>query len=77
MEELFEVAGQPKSGPEANNAYADAWFAHLLGLYHFSNELDTARDYFAYAVDQRYVIHTRAAVDSMVGLVDRPCAGQP
>ncbi|MEZ4609157.1 MAG: hypothetical protein R2838_02680 [Caldilineaceae bacterium] len=78
--ELFEVAGQPKSGSEANNAYADAWFHYLLGLYHFMrNELDTARDYFAYAVDQRYVIHTRAAIDSMAGLAltYQPCAGQP
>ena len=47
----------------------EAWAAYLKGCAHLQAlELEAAEDHFAFAVDQRYVLETQAAVDAIVGL---------
>lgn len=49
--------------------YAEAWSLYLHGLIcFFQNDLDQAIAYFRQAIHNKYVLHTRATVDSMVGL---------
>jgi LuxR family maltose regulon positive regulatory protein len=54
---------------EHNNAYVRAWTSYLLGYIHYYwNDLEEAARYFAQAADDRYVMHTRAVIDSLAGL---------
>jgi LuxR family maltose regulon positive regulatory protein len=49
--------------------YAESWSRYLQGLIHFyQNDLDEAIACFRQAVDNKYILHTRATVDSMIGL---------
>jgi LuxR family maltose regulon positive regulatory protein len=49
--------------------YARVWSAYLQGLIHFyRNDLEAAIIHFHQALNQKYVLHTRAVVDSMAGL---------
>ncbi len=49
--------------------YAESWSIYLKGLVHFyRNNLDDAIIHFQQAADNKYILHTRATVDSMVGL---------
>jgi len=59
--------------------YAKAWGLYLQGLIHFhQNDLDKAIISFQQAVDNKYILHTRATVDSMVGLaLAYQAKGQP
>ena len=57
-----------KTATELNNAYIGAWTYYLEGFIHFSRyELAEAADCFERAVEQRYVLHARAAIDSLIG----------
>jgi LuxR family maltose regulon positive regulatory protein len=50
--------------------YAKAWGVYLQGIIHFyRNELDKAMDHFDRAIDQKYIFHTRAVIDSKAGLI--------
>lgn len=49
--------------------YAESWSVYLKALIHFyRHNLDEAITHFGQAKDNKYILHTRAAVDSMVGL---------
>ena len=49
--------------------YARAWSFYLQGLIHFyRDDLSEAIDHFHKALEQRYILHTRAVIDSMAGL---------
>ena len=51
-------------------AYAEAWSHYLLGLVHlYRYELDVATVLLQRSVEQRFVHHRRAAVDSFIGLM--------
>ena len=51
-------------------AYAKAWSVYLSGLIHFyRNELEDAIDCFSQAIEHKHILHTRAVIDSMTGLV--------
>ncbi len=61
---LFEYATKGKYH------YAKLWSLYLQGLIHYyRNELDRAMDHFDRAIDQKYIFHSRAVVDSMAGLI--------
>jgi LuxR family maltose regulon positive regulatory protein len=46
-----------------------AWIHYLLGIiYYGKNDLPAAAHYFEQAVAERYNLHTRATIDSLVGL---------
>ena len=48
--------------------YAVAWAHYMRGYVHFfRHELEEADRYFALAVQRRYILHSRVAVDSLVG----------
>ncbi len=50
--------------------YAELWSVYLHGLISFyQNDIDQAVSYFRKAVENKYVLHTRATVDSLVGLI--------
>ena len=52
-----------------NSAFAKAWVSYLRACFHyFRNELGKAAQCFAQAVEGRYALHTRAAIDSLAGL---------
>jgi LuxR family maltose regulon positive regulatory protein len=54
---------------KGNYTYARAWSVYLKGLIHFyRNDLENAIDFFVRAIDQKYILHTRAATDGMAGL---------
>jgi ATP/maltotriose-dependent transcriptional regulator MalT len=54
---------------EINIAYIHGWSLYVPASSHFrSHELEMARNLFARVVDQRYVTHTRSAIDSLAGL---------
>ncbi len=64
---------------KVNNTYVRAWASYLLGLIHFCrNDLQSAVSHFNDAVQNRYILHNGAAIDSMAGLAiayqafDRP-----
>ena len=62
-QKLCEVA------TKGNHAYATVWSVYLQGLIHFyRNDLEEDIGYFRQAMDQKYILHTRATVDSMGGL---------
>ncbi|MEZ4558011.1 MAG: hypothetical protein R2854_16505 [Caldilineaceae bacterium] len=67
---MVEAANQALEVAHAcNNAYVAAWMQYLQALCYFGrNELAAARQCFEHAVEQRYVLHTMAAVDSLAGL---------
>lgn len=51
-------------------AYVKAWSLYLSGLIHFyRNEREEAIDSFSQALEVKHILHTRAVIDSMVGLV--------
>lgn len=51
------------------NAYLKTWVSYVQAVVHFCcNNLEAAAEHFARAVENRYVLHTRAAVDSLAGL---------
>ena len=51
-------------------AYVKTWSWYLSGLIHFyRNEREDAIDSFSQAIEQKHILHTRAVIDSMVGLV--------
>lgn len=55
---------------KSNYTYAKVWSVYPRGLIHFyRNDLDKAIDHFGQAIEQKYIFHTRAVVDSMAGLV--------
>ena len=63
-QQLLDVADKNKY------AYAKAWSHYLRGLIHFMrNEMEAAILHFGLAYKQRYILHTRAAVDCMIGLI--------
>jgi LuxR family maltose regulon positive regulatory protein len=54
---------------ESNIAYYRGWTSYLQGYIHYCwNELGQAAHHFAQAVEDRFVLHTRAAIDSLAGL---------
>jgi len=54
---------------ESGNIYAQIWSSYLHGYAHyFRNSLEEAAFYFEEAVKGRYILHTKAAVDSLAGL---------
>jgi len=71
--ELIEVA---RATPQirdiairSQNAYIVAWISYLQAyVAYYRNELGQAAHHFAQAVEGRYVLHTRAAIDSLAGL---------
>jgi LuxR family maltose regulon positive regulatory protein len=81
--ELAEAARMAQqlqvAATKSNNAYALAWGSYLHALAHyFWNDLGNAEHHFAQAVEQRYVLHTRAAIDSLAGLtLTHQVLGQP
>ena len=51
------------------NKSIETWTFYLYGLvYFFWNDMENAATHFAQAVDHRYLLHTRAAIDSLAGL---------
>jgi len=62
-----------------NNAYIIAWTSYLQALvYYCWNDLEKAAHHFAQTVEKRYVVHTRAAIDSLAGLTfTYQALGQP
>jgi LuxR family maltose regulon positive regulatory protein len=74
------IAGNLTAALEANKTlhdfsvkngypYAEAWSLYLQGLIHFyRNNLENAIDYFNRALEHRYLLHTRVAVECMAGL---------
>ncbi|MGB5618454.1 MAG: response regulator [Desulfobacterales bacterium] len=64
---------------KGNYDYARAWGVYLEGLIHFfRNDVDMAIDCFVRAIEQKYILHTRAAADSMAGLaLAYQTAGKP
>ena len=59
-------------------AYTDAWSSYMeaCALLH-ANDLNQAQAHFAKAVKQRYILHSRAAVDALAGLaLTRQLQGQ-
>ena len=64
---------------KGNYDYARAWSVYLGGLIHFfRHDVDMAIDCFVRAIDQKYILHTRAAADSMAGLaLTYQTAGKP
>ncbi len=54
---------------KGNHAYATVWSSYLQGLIHFyGNDLESAIDHFRQAIEQKYILHTRAAIDGWAGL---------
>jgi len=54
---------------KGNYAYSKAWSEYLRGLICFHrNDLEEAIEYFRRVIEGKYILHTRAAVDSMAGL---------
>jgi len=54
---------------KSNNRYITAWTSYMQGYFHyFWNDLETASHHFAKAVNDRYILHTAGALDSLVGL---------
>ena len=54
---------------KGNYRYAWVWSVYLDGLIAFyRSNLDAAIGHFSSAVEERYIVHTRAAVDAMTGL---------
>jgi LuxR family maltose regulon positive regulatory protein len=52
-----------------NNRYIRAWTSYLQGYIHyFWNDLGSASHHFTKAVNDRYILHTAGALDSLVGL---------
>jgi LuxR family maltose regulon positive regulatory protein len=50
--------------------YAKQWGAYLQGLIHFyRNELEGAIDCFNQALEHKHMLHSRAVIDSMAGLM--------
>jgi LuxR family maltose regulon positive regulatory protein len=71
--ELAEVAQATPQIREvairSQNAYTIAWVSYLQAyVAYFRNELGQAAHHFARAVEGRYVLYTRAAIDSLAGL---------
>ncbi len=62
-----------------NNLYLNAWASYLDGNIHYAwNDLENAARCFDFAVKNRYVLHTAAAVDSLAGLaLTCQALGQP
>jgi len=62
-QQLYDVA------TKGSYAFAKVWSVYLQGLIHFyRNDLEEAIGHFRQAIEQRYILHTRAAVDCMAGL---------
>jgi LuxR family maltose regulon positive regulatory protein len=62
-QQLYEFA------TEYNYPYAIAWSVYLKGLIHFyQNDLEGAISHFRQNMEDRYLLQTRAVVDSMAGL---------
>ena len=56
-------------GKKGNNKYTLAWSNYLLALiYYKQNSLKDALSHFQVAMENRYILHSRAAIDSMCGL---------
>ena len=52
------------------STYVHAWTSYLQGLIHLQRcEWEEAVELLEYSVEQRYLLHARAAVDSMIGLM--------
>jgi LuxR family maltose regulon positive regulatory protein len=64
---------------EHNNRYIRAWACYLQGIIHYLwNDLDSAARHFAEAVRDRYIVHSAAALESLVGLaLTYQAQGQP
>jgi LuxR family maltose regulon positive regulatory protein len=53
-----------------NNRYINAWTSYMQGYFHYIwNDLETASRHFAEAVNERYILHSAGALDSLVGLI--------
>ena len=54
---------------KANNSYIKAWANYLLGAIRFyQNDIENACHHFNEAIQNQYVLHQAAAIDSLVGL---------
>ncbi|MEA3334733.1 MAG: LuxR C-terminal-related transcriptional regulator [Chloroflexota bacterium] len=64
---------------ESDNTYVKTWTSYMHGYIHyFRNDLEKALHYFESALNGRYFLHTRAAVDSLAGLtLTYQALGQP
>ncbi|HMR67550.1 MAG TPA: LuxR C-terminal-related transcriptional regulator, partial [Anaerolineae bacterium] len=64
----IQIAHQIETVAKANHYLnMQAWSEYFLGYIHYLwNDLDAAATYLSQAVNRRYQMHTRAAVDSMV-----------
>ncbi len=68
-EALAFTRRQKTIAEEHDIRYIQAWINYLFGLIQFQrNDLPGAAGFFAKAARNRYVLHDRAAVDSLVGL---------
>ena len=71
--ELASAAGMAQQlrdvAIELNNTYIKAWTSYMLGhVYFCRNDMENAVLHFSEAVENRYILHSAAAVDSMAGL---------
>ena len=64
---------------ESGNTYVETWTSYMHGYIHyFRNDLEKALHYLESAMNGRYILHTRAAVDSLAGLtLTYQVLGQP
>ncbi|MEZ4580298.1 MAG: hypothetical protein R3A10_01360 [Caldilineaceae bacterium] len=66
---MVEGSQSGAGGGACNNAYVAAWMQYLQALCYFgATSLPPRGQCFEHAVEQRYVLHTMAAVDSLAGL---------
>jgi LuxR family maltose regulon positive regulatory protein len=64
---------------KSNNAYVKAWVSYLLANVHYYwNDLENASRHLAKAVEYRYNLYSRTAIDSLAGLtLTCQALGQP
>jgi LuxR family maltose regulon positive regulatory protein len=68
-EAMLYARRQQEIAEEYNIRYLHAWLAYVFGYIDLQhNDLPGAVGYFTQAVRNRYVLHDRAALDSLVGL---------
>ncbi len=77
---MYIISGELDDAVQVNNqlmdvaigndySYAGIWGIYLKGLIHFyRNEIDESIDCFQQVKKDRYILHTRAAIDAIAGL---------
>ena len=80
LPEVAQLAQQAQDmAAKHNNTYIRAWASYLQAYTHYCwHDLENATHHFAAAVENRYILHTAAAVDSLAGLaLTYQALGQP